>query len=1627
MARHLKRVADIGLTAVSVEGGLISPDQVAAIAATTPDQKAAADYGCPKGTNLRDEITRYFRIGQAHWQGYANLPAPNVVQTAAFVKSLLERSLSDSRGSPVPKFTIGMATPTALPWRPRAAECPSWWLAPLPDGDAFTKALPQFGDDHGGTIPRRSPIVLLQDWLNANPEVVWGLVFAGDRVRLMRDNASFTRPAFIEADLGAIFRDEMFADFTAIWLVIHATRFGGENASAGDCALERWREVGLRAGTAVRERLGQSVEEALLALGQGFLDANPDLRAKLDENRLSVQAWFEQLLRVVYRLIFLAVSEDRDLLHDPDTSAAARELYASAYGFSYLRERSARRSAHDHHHDVWAGVKIVFRGLGRGEKALGLPPLGSLFAEGQTTELDNANLSNRAFLGAVFRLSWLIEEGRRVRINWRDMATEELGSVYEGLLELVPTRLDNGRRFSFAGGEEARGNARKKSGSYYTPDSLVQVLLDRTLDPIVARAEAEGGADEILKLSVIDPACGSGHFLLGAARRMATRIALLRDSEAPDYSAAMRDVARQCVYGVDRNPMAVELAKVAMWIEAVEPGKPLTFLDSHIRCGDSLVGVFDIESLRSGIPDDAYDPLEGDDKELAKIYARRNKEQRDGKTATGFLSDLSSPTSLINASRALLSMPEDTLPDIVAKEVLFKHLHSSPNWLALKLACDAYVAAFFIPKIGIAPNATDLGVAAMPETDHVWAAARGKALHSPLVTLVDKIADDVRAFHWSLEFPAIMAGGGFDAVIGNPPWERIKLQEQEFFAARDVEIATAPNKAERDKLIKALKKAEPGTARSQLSDEFEFAKRAAEAASVFVRKTGRFPLSGVGDVNTYALFAELFSRLARASSLVPSKLSMARVKADVGGMSESRPGRAGLIVPTGIATDSSTSAFFGELVANNRLADLIGFDEIRKWFPSTDDRKSFCFLGIGDASQRTKILFEISQIAEITDERRQIELTPNDFKLFNPNTLTSPLFRGRADRDLTRKMYNATPVLIRERADQSNDEENLWGINFQSVFHMSNDSGHFRTSKQLLEEGSCRDGSDWRQVNGQRYVPLYEAKMVHLFDHRFGSYSGLDERPGDGSLPETPEALKASREYEVDPWYWVPEDEVALRLARLPSRLKQYYRKESATGCLKVLAEWVLGTLDPDDISPANLAHSVDRVSACLRDVLGSHVLDRDILGGKVTTWLGKVADGARKMQRETPLSDDDLIQIKHGRADPLELTTALIARKRPRWLMGWRDICRSTDERTVIASVIPSVGVNDKFLIMHHARGVETAVPLLAVLTSIPLDYAARQKAGGTSFKYYYIKQLPVPSPDQFGSDDIAFLTPRVLELTYTSRCMRAWAEDLGYRSAPFAFDPDRRAYLRAELDAFLARKYNLTRDELRYVLDPAETLGPDYPSETFRVLKINEERRFGEYRTRRLVLEAFDLLSGSHIGTTPTVLRPTEPAEMRLPDGAWARSAQSQPGDVGAVLAAILKAIGSSKLIREVRFAAALVLEPRLLGPLLPDRQASEWRRLVGSEADPLVGNVAAFATRNNAAWGAAVRNHRGNGRLIEDPQGDTWAPGSRLDAIDTTGWPDGRAGFVLDALGALNFGTAVSSLPDEIQNWISDAAAA
>ena len=479
---------------------------------------------------------------------------------------------------------------------------------------------------------------------------------------------------------------------------------------------------------------------------------------------------------------------------------------------------------------------------------------------------------------AVYRLGWLADRNGMVPVNWRAMETEELGSVYESLLELQPQLTDDGRTLAFASDvSERKGNQRKTTGSYYTPDSLVQALLDTALDPVLDRTEAEADDPEnaLLRLTVIDPACGSGHFLLAAARRIATRVARIRADGTPsmaDFRHALRDVARCCIHGVDRNPMAVELTKVALCIETVDPGLPLGFFDAQIRCGDALVGLFDLAVLSDGIPDAAYKPLTGDNKATAKSYLKANRAARGGQATIDFdtgKAALVTVKPLAAEFSGFRNLPEETVTQIGTKAARYGKLREARDHIRASAAADLYVAAFLVPKIGEVPS--NPFARTVPTTDDVWGVL-AKRLNRSSMSAAAEIACRARAFHWPLEFPDVIARGGFDVVLGNPPWEVMQLSEKEYFSTRYPEIAGLAGAA-RKNAISTLEQTNPA-----IFADYVAAKRMFDASNQFARGSGRFDLTARGKLNTYALFAELFARLARH--------------------------RAGVIVPTGIATDA---------------------------------------------------------------------------------------------------------------------------------------------------------------------------------------------------------------------------------------------------------------------------------------------------------------------------------------------------------------------------------------------------------------------------------------------------------------------------------------------------------------------------------------------------------------------------------------------------------------------------------------------------------------------------------------------------------------------------------------------------
>ena len=1310
----------LNLPTLRLEGGLFLPDQLEKAALGQANYQTEADYQTPKGLKLKDDFSRAFQIATAQWKHFApsldrkDQDAASV--TTEFVKELLRDALAYVQFGTVAGITLDERH---YPINALLNDNIPLVIAPhnldLDEAD-FRFAIV------GSSSRKKSAFQLAQEFLNASADHLWAIVTNGRQLRLLRDAATLTRPSYLEFDLQDMLGAQRFAEFEMVWRLLHASRAGvGQNASVW----ETWRAEGQQEGTRVRDGLRQGVTDALLTLGTGFIQhpANEALRIDLLEGRLSKDAYFQQLLRLVYRFIFLFTVEERGVLHTDDDSKeaiAARRVYAEGYALARLRDRCLRRRSRNQFDDIWSGLKIVFRGLAEGQPMLALPALGGLFGNDQCPNFDIASLSNAALMDVMKQLRWSNFSGNLAPVDYRNMGPEELGSVYESLLEMVPEADIHARTFCFI-----RGNTRKETGSYYTPDSLVQELIKSALDPVIEQrlaARPDKPTEALLAIRVIDPACGSGHFLLAAARRLGERLAALRATDGAvkpqDYRHALREVIARCIFGVDRNPMALELARTALWLEGFEEGKPLSFLDHHLQVGDALLGLTDLQTLSKGVARDAFKPLSGDNKETCKALAKTNaaglKQLERDLQRRQLLFRFDESTAL-NAYAALEALPAETTVQIAAKAAAYQTCLHEAQDSRMAHAANLLLGAYLLPKY--ADNSEHIPTSATVYLELME--DQRSSVHQQQLAAAQAACEYARVLHWPLRFPQVFVSGGFDCVLGNPPWERIKLQEEEFFATRHIDVAQAKNKAERSQRIQWLSEgmlarhllpemehpAQECEAETRLYGEFISARRVAEAASLFAHVKGddggRYPLTGVGDVNTYALFAETISQITAES------------------------GRAGFIVPTGIATDDTTKAFFSDITQHGKLVSIQAFENEEFIFSAVHHSFRFCLLTLGKTEQ-AEFVFFARRPDQIHDARRRFRLTPEEFRLINPNTLTCPVFRSERDAELTKKLYRRTPTLIADGLPDGNP----WGISFMRMFDMSNDSHLFADSA------------------AEQRLPLYEGKMVQAFDHRAASVelnSTNIIRPGQ-PYPTTL-IEHENPNFAVRPQYWVAQELVRGR----------------------------------------------------------------------------------------TP----DFWQF--------------------RWLLAFKSVTSPTNERTFISVLLPESGVAHSMVVIMPYTSTQSAtakniiaqkiVALYANFNVLVVDFVARTKVGGLNMSLFFVRQFPVLPPEAYSEADLAFIVPRVLELTYTAHDMKLWAHDLGYEGEPFAFHPERRAILRAELDAYYARLYDLTRDELRYILDPADVLGADYPSETFRVLKNNEMREFGEYRTQRLVLTAWDKLESGEL----------------------------------------------------------------------------------------------------------------------------------------------------------------------------------
>jgi hypothetical protein len=763
-----------------------------------------------------------------------------------------------------------------------------------------------------GNRLRMSPHALLQEYLNST-EHLYGLVTNGRVLRVLRDSTRLSRLAYLEFDLEKMMEEELYNEFALLYRVLHATRMPQSQHKAEQSIIEQYHQDSMDSGARIRTELRKAVKNSMETLANGFL-SHPDNHDFVDQARqdeIDAALFYKLLLRTMYRLLFIATIEERDLVFtrkrstddEYETYLSRKRLYADYYSLERLRKLSASSAYIDpQKHDLWKSLLTTFRmfePLGIGEK-LGVQPLGGeLFSAGglrnQSADFYALNLSNRDLLVILNNLTTFRNESDSlVRVNYRDLDVEELGSVYEALLELHPyinSRLTQ-PLFAFTEGSE-----RKLTGSYYTRHDLVAQLIKTALMPVIReRLQTSRTAQEkqqaLLNITVCDPAAGSGHFLIAAARTLGFELAKVRSGEENPgdnwVQQAIRDVVQHSIYGVDKNPAAVELCRISLWLVGHNSGKPLTFLEHKIRVGDSLVGVDNIELLRTGIPDEAFRPSGDEEKKRASEVKKRNKAfltRRQMNLYGQVQSVFDGQSGLAEDARKLSAMPVNSVSDYDMKRELWDKLAHDPRKMHLFTACNLFTNAFY-QRYG-----AEVHDAEIITSEHVAGILQSRGSYNARAEAIANAGwANYQFFHWFLEFPEVSDKGGFDVMLANPPWERIKLQEKEFFGPLSDEIANASNAAARKRLIQEIKQSNP-----ELYDLYDDALHESESASAFIRGSGRYPLTGRGDINTYSIFSELIAKTLNDQ------------------------GRAGFIVPTGIATDDTNKFYFADLIERGLL------------------------------------------------------------------------------------------------------------------------------------------------------------------------------------------------------------------------------------------------------------------------------------------------------------------------------------------------------------------------------------------------------------------------------------------------------------------------------------------------------------------------------------------------------------------------------------------------------------------------------------------------------------------------------------------------------------------------------------
>jgi len=1197
----------------------------------------------------------------------------------------------------------------------------------------------------------------------------------------------------------------------------------------------------------------------------------------------------EAALVLLYRLLFLFYAEDRGLLPVKD------ERYAE---YSVRRIREAVRDKVDAGSKfsstmpkIWLALRGVFGLIDQGDDDIGIPAYnGGLFNRSRSPLLERTNVPDKVMAPIIDALSRRTEDLLHGWINYRDLAVAHLGGIYERLLE-----------YSLVHHVQAKDDykdkpeidrltalpasfARKVSGGYYTHDDLVRLNLRESVGVLAQQRlthfelhlqkwakktalnpghwdqlDALDPASQMLTLKCCDPAMGSGHFLVALVdfladrvlEAMATatlhvnaqpwaahlaesgrpwqspvlqRIASIRqsikatakehgwavlDAQLDDRHIVRRMILKKCIFGVDKNPMAVELAKTALWLHTFTVGAPLSFLDHHLRVGDSLHGEQlpqvqkGLQNLGALLLQSEFNRLTLAAKAIAQVADLTDADMAEAALSKQLAAEAAAQVAPIHAVldfwRALRWLIPGWPVTKVSQLAALLKLPKKEQDRQAGLAAGHYPEYAALLKL-LEPGQNLVAILGAGRLDGEDAASQAA---NALITRARALAARETFFHWWTSFPTVFAdtaNPGFDALVGNPPWDRIKLQEVEWFAERVPAIAAQPRAADRKAMIAALKNVkmtQTGIHTPPVVDFWALYQQAVERAEANARVLGNgklgsndFPLLGGGDINLYSLFVE------RAQSLINPN------------------GIVALIVPSGIAADKGAAEFFRSISSTGKLHALFDFENRKVFFPDVHASFKFCALifgrqprylpaaadvltdattgGVysqknqplarvliaqeatdneadgaeGDAQepqpQPTRCAFYLHSLDELDEPGRVLTLSNLDFQRVNPNTGAAPIFRTQRDADITLKLYARHPVLVKHGAVSEalgrQPDVRTWPVKYATMFHMTNDSHLFIKADELAKQGwqaallnrweKPAEGHDGVQVA----VPLYEGKMVQMFDHRAAdvvvNVANLQRAAQQESIPQVE---KVSVDRFPAPQYWVNAADVA-------------------------------------------------------------------------NTWEGE-------------------------------------------WCIAYKSVTAPSNMRTMIAALVPRCGVGNSMAMLLPLHAPDPDYPrwaslLLANLSSMAFDFALRQKVQGQNLNWFIVEQATVIAPERFDEPLPAafatamraaklmnghhphpsvadFVLPQVLALTYTAHDMAPFARDLGYVDAsgqvlpPVIWNEDERRARLAALDALFFWLYGLDALDATYILD------------TFPIVREQDAKTFGRYRTQDDILAVLALLA--------------------------------------------------------------------------------------------------------------------------------------------------------------------------------------